>query len=97
MSIRVTCINKSGGYHQDAHHAIEFLGWVDEQNNKTGRATRLQMYEWVSDKANIAVVVDRAGHRVQIYPRANAQGTKYVQTYADGIWSDNLLALPECP
>jgi hypothetical protein len=54
------------------------------------------MYKWVSHQNNVAVVVDAAQHRVRVYARVNAHGTKYVQTYADGIWSDNLLALKEC-
>ena len=29
--------------------------------------------------------------------KISAAGNKYLQTYADGIWRDNLLALPECP
>ena len=26
----------------------------------------------------------------------NGANGKYVRTYADGVWNDNLLALPEC-
>jgi hypothetical protein len=29
MSVRFTCINKSGGNHADPHHAIEYLGWTN--------------------------------------------------------------------
>ena len=28
--------------------------------------------------------------------RTSAAGNKFLQTYADGIWSDNLLAQSEC-
>jgi hypothetical protein len=28
--------------------------------------------------------------------RTSAAGNKFLQTYADGVWKDNLLALPEC-
>jgi hypothetical protein len=35
MAIRITCINKSAGYHQDPHHAITNLGWVNDANGKT--------------------------------------------------------------
>ena len=37
MSIRITCINKSGGYHQDPHHAISHLGWVEDGQGRQGR------------------------------------------------------------
>lgn len=29
--------------------------------------------------------------------RTSAAGDKFLQTYSDGVWRDNLLALPECP
>ncbi|QMV19997.1 hypothetical protein GOB94_15900 [Granulicella sp. 5B5] len=45
MSIRITCIKKSNGYHEDRHHAISELGWTNEQTNETGRSTRLEMYD----------------------------------------------------
>lgn len=28
--------------------------------------------------------------------KTSAAGNKFLQTFADGIWKDNLLALPEC-
>jgi Protein of unknown function (DUF3892) len=28
--------------------------------------------------------------------RTSAAGNKFLQTYADGVWKDNLLALKEC-
>ena len=97
MAIRITCINKSQGYHQDPHHAIQSLGWINESNGKEGKNTRLEIYSWLKEnKANEAYVKDRAGNIAYLYPRENQNGTKYVQTYADNKWSDNLLSLPEC-
>jgi hypothetical protein len=40
--------------------------------------------------------VDRLGNKAYLYPRENARGTQFVQTVADRVWTDNLLALPEC-
>jgi hypothetical protein len=37
---------------------------------------------------------DRASAWVGV--RTSAAGNKFLQTYADGVWQDNLLALPEC-
>ena len=96
MAIRITCINKSGGYHQDPHHAISNLGWVNEADGKTGKSTRLEIYNWLKNEKGQAYVTDRAGDKAYVYPRENANGTQYVQTYADNVWADNLLALPEC-
>jgi hypothetical protein len=96
MAIRITCINKSGGYHADPHHAIENLGWSNEKDGKTGKNTRLEIYDWIKNKQGIAYVRDSRNNKAYVGTRENANGTKYLQTYADQVWTDNLLALPEC-
>jgi hypothetical protein len=96
MSVRITCINKSGGNHADPHHAIEDLGWIDEQSGKTGKSTRLQMYEWLKSKSGTAYVRDKQGNTAYVGTREHTNGTRFVQTYADKVWTDNLLALAEC-
>lgn len=96
MPIRITCINKSGGYHQDPHHAISNLGWIEDGTGKTDKSTRLQIYNWLKNDNGIAYVQDWRGNKAYLYPRENAYGTQFVQTYADNVWTDNLLALPEC-
>ena len=97
MAIRITCINKSGGYHQDPHHAISNLGWINEQTGERGKNTRLEIYYWIKDKNGVANVTDRYGNQALVGTREHSNGTKYLQTYADKVWTDNLLSLPECP
>lgn len=96
MAIRITCINKSGGYHTDPHHAISNLGWVNEDTGKTGKNTRLEIYNWIKDEKGVAYVRDARGNKAFVATRENSYGTKYLQTYADQVWTDNLLALHEC-
>jgi hypothetical protein len=96
LAVRITCINKEGGYHDDPHHAIAYLRWVNEDTRETGKSSRLQVYDWLKDKNGVAYVLDRFGNKACLYPRKNAAGTKFVQTYADRVWTDNLLSLPEC-
>ena len=96
MSIRITCITKSGGYHQDPHHAISDLGWINEQTRQTGRNTRLQVYDWIKNHKGVAYVRDSRGNRANVGTREHTDGVKFLQTYADQVWTDNLLALPEC-
>lgn len=50
MSIRITCINKSGSWHEDPHHAISHLGWTDDANGNAGKSTRLKVYNWLQEK-----------------------------------------------
>lgn len=96
MSVRVTCISKDVGNHENPHVAISNLGWVNEANGQTGNSTRLQMYNWIKNQDGYAYVKDNAGNTVRVGAAETAGGTKYVRTYADGKWTDNLLALPEC-
>lgn len=97
MAIRITCINKSAGWHEDPHHAISNFGWINDQNGQTGKSTRIAVYDWLKQNANNrAYVSDSQGNTVYVYPRENANGTKFLQTHADGTWTNNLLALPEC-
>jgi hypothetical protein len=97
MGIRITCINKAGGWHDDPHCAISDLGWVNDADGKIGKSTRIAVYEWLKENsAHQAYVQDSYGNLAYLYPRENSGGTKFVQTYADKTWTDNLLALPEC-
>ena len=95
MAIRITCINKQQGFHQDPHHAIESLGWIEDGTGKNDKSTRLQIYDWLKNQNGSAYVLDRLGNKAFLYPRENPAGTKFVQTYADRVWTDNLLSLPE--
>lgn len=96
MAIRITCIRKAGGDHFNPHVAISELGWVNDGTGERGSSTREQIYDWLKNRDGVAFVVDRNGDRAFVYPRQNAFSTRYVQTYADSVWTDNLLALPEC-
>ena len=88
----VTCISKEHGYHFDPHHAIERLGYSEGSN--TYSTSRIEMYNFLVGSGK-AYVKDRYGNFVYLEPRTHGT-TKYVQTYADGKKTDNLLYLPEC-
>jgi hypothetical protein len=96
MSVRITCISKDNGHHENRHVAITSLGWLNEDTNERGSSTRLQLYDWIKDQSGHAYVRDASGNQVTVGTDITAGGTKYVRTYADKVWTDNLLALPEC-
>ena len=54
-----------------------------------GLKHRAQMVEWIND-GNRAIVSD--GNRTVDVGFVNAS-PPYIRTYADGVWTDNLLAL----
>ena len=96
MSIRITCIKKSGGHHADPHHAISELGWINEQTRESGTNGRLEVYDWIKKQNGVAYVRDSRGNQARVGTREHANGVKFVQTHADRVWTDNLLPLPEC-
>ena len=96
MSVKIVCINKDNGNHYNPHEAIEKLGWVNETTGQSGTATLQQMVDYL-EKGNYAYVVGKYNSSLKAYLYVNKRDSKkFVQTYADGKWSDNLLQLSEC-
>lgn len=93
MAIRVTCINKDGGNHENPYIAISHLGWQND-NGKNGHSTREQIYEWVVDGGY--AYVQSGGSRAKLIGAVSPRGTRYVKTEANAVEHDNLLELPEC-
>lgn len=84
---RVTCIRKQP--HSNPYEGITHLGgpgwtWTKEQVISSIEEKTNTFFTLVNGKrADIGVV--------------NGPSGKYLRTYADRVWNDNLLALPECP
>lgn len=97
MSITVTCISKSGGFHENPYVAISKFGWVDEVNPFFKRFyTREEMYDYVI-KGGEAFVYDRTRTiRSKLICAISPKGTKFVKTQPDSTKKDNLLELGEC-
>jgi len=87
----ITCIRKPN--RNSTHEHITHLG-----NAQQG---------WMMTRDQVIYRIDHGGDRfytvapnatpVFIYVVKPAGRHPYVQTYADGQWTDNLLAQPECP
>lgn len=90
MAIRIVAIRLSGG---TDHQHITRLWW--ENSTKSGDNTRAEIVSWIENQNGTAYVQDSGGHRVTVGVVTPAYGDKYLRTYADGRWTDNLLALPE--
>jgi hypothetical protein len=96
MAVRITCINKDAGNHENPYVAIQRFGWTNEQTGKSGRSTRDEMYDWVVNKKGEAYVT-AGGARARLIGQVSPRGTRFLKTVADGTDRDNLLKLPECP
>jgi len=84
--VQVKCINKQP--RNNTHEGITHLGgdgwhWTRQQVINSIEANTNSFYTRVGgNRANVGVV--------------KGQNGKYLRTYADGKWNDNLLALIEC-
>lgn len=91
MSIRITAIRLTGGH---THQHITRLWWTNPANGKAGENARAEIVSWI-EKENGKAYVDDGGHRVDVLVVTPSSGSKYLRTRADGVWTDNLLALPQ--
>lgn len=90
MAIQITAVQLDGGL---GHEHIARLRWTSD-NQETGESTRAQIVEWIEDSNGTAYTDDGRGHRAWVAVRTPARGPKYLQTHADNVWTNNLLALP---
>ncbi|MEX3755790.1 DUF3892 domain-containing protein [Mycobacteroides abscessus] len=91
MSIRITAIRLSGGTN---HQHIVRLWWTNPATSESGNNSRAEIITWIETQNGKAYVEDAAGHRIEVGVVSPSSGPKYLRTYADGVWTNNLLALP---
>jgi hypothetical protein len=91
LTIRITAIRQSGG---TGHEHITDLWWTNPASDTAGENTRAEIVEWIEGKNGTAYVEDSRGARADVGVITPQHGWKYLRTYADGRWTDNLLALP---
>ena len=89
MSVRFTARHMEGG---SEHKHIAELKWVEDGAQKTGVSARAVLVEWIRDKQGSGYVLDSKGNKAVV--KVRDAKPPYVQTIADGKWTDNLLALP---
>jgi len=88
--VLVDCINKQP--RNDPHEGITHLGGPG--GGPRWKWTRQQVIDSIEGKTN-TFYTNVNGSRGNIGVVDGANG-KYLRTYADGKWNDNLLSLPEC-
>jgi hypothetical protein len=87
---RVTCISKPN--RMSAHEHITHLGGAN------WKWTREEVIRSIDQKTNTFYVSDpTTGKRSDVGVVRPTDGrSPFLQTYADGVWNNNLLSLPEC-
>ena len=94
MAFRITGIRKPGGA-DNPHEAISHYRWIDDGKTESKITDRMTVVGWVGDENIPAYVKDDAGDKAYCKVNVSKSGTKFLQTYSDNIWTDNLLSLPE--
>jgi hypothetical protein len=89
MRVFITARHMEGG---NQHEHIASVRWVElADSGKSGESSRQQMVRWIRDEKGKACVKDGNGRiSVAVVDASPA----YLRTVADGVWTDNLLALP---
>jgi hypothetical protein len=89
MSVRVTHRRMSPGGWSNQH--IVMVKWISDQDSSVGESTREVMVDWIGNRGGYAYVQGSSAlSQVGVVHAA----PPYLRTHADGIWNDNLLALP---
>lgn len=86
--VYVTAIHQEGG---SGHEHITSVKWRNPADSNTGQSSKAEMVDWIKNKNGDARVTDGT-NTVQV--RVVEASPPYIRTYADGKWTDNLLALP---
>jgi hypothetical protein len=87
--IYITEVHMSPG--GSGHQHIADVRWGNPATEKKGENSRAQMVTWISEGGE-ARVRDGAGDDVRVF--VVDASPPYIRTYADGVWTDNLLSLP---
>ena len=90
MKVRFTEVHLVGG---KSHLHIASLRAVDAATGQRYEDTRDGWVRYI-ENGNSGFVHDAYGNTVGVYVNHNGY-VKWVQTYADNRWTDNLLALPK--
>jgi hypothetical protein len=76
---------------EDSHR--DFLG---ERDRHTASVARLDDKSTAVELSTVRFYTQEGGYKAWVGVRESATGHKFLQTYADGVWKDNLLSLKEC-
>lgn len=90
-TIEITAIRLTGG---TRHEHISHVWWTDHSAGRTGDDDRSTIVAGIEAKTLTAYVSDVYANKAYVGVVTPSSGSKYLRTYADGKWTDNLLALP---
>lgn len=91
MALEITGIRMSDT--GDSHEHIILYGWKMDADGKAGNSNKTTMVQWVD--ANTGKAFSGSGDsRVPVQVERREGTDPYLRSRADGVWTNNLLALP---
>lgn len=93
MDYRIDCVNKP--HRNSPHEHITHVGGPNPDGNGRWKDTVPNVVRFIEGKQH-GFYTREGTASAWVGVRTSAAGNKFLQTYADGIWKDNLLALDEC-
>ena len=90
---QIDCINKPD--RDSAHERITHVGGPQPSGSGRWKDTVPNVIKMIEGKAHRFYTRD-GGKIAWVGVRTSAAGNKYIQTHADGVWNNNLLAQREC-
>ena len=91
MAIQITHIRLSAN--GSGHESITHYKWRNDIGGETGHTDKPTLVTWV-DTASNSAYVSSGSSRVAVGLVRPQYGEPYLRTHANGVWTDNLLALP---
>jgi len=80
----------------NGHEYISDIQWQNDTTGQVGISSRDQIVDFIDKAGETALYCPDRNNGPAAWVRVNSNGrVRYPQTYADGRWTNNLLALPE--
>lgn len=90
MAVRITCVKKDNGFHENPFTAMSDFGWINEETGKKGISTRMQIYDYLKEGGK-AYVISADGQRIYLEISETLKGTKFVTLSGNILPNDNIL------
>ena len=87
MAIYVTARHMVGG---TKHEHISEVKWENGTTKETGKSSRAEMVDWIKKGGEARVAKGQSYIAIKVVEAS----PPYIRTFADNLWTDNLLALP---
>lgn len=91
MDIIITAVHMEGG---TLHEHIASVKWAFPGSSDAKESSRSAIIEWMNTSVDNRAWVGTGSQAARVYVRQGNNGATWIQTAADGVWSNNLLSLP---